>query len=193
MRVFFNISNGIGILGILLLFLFGLYRIIWANDLFPFTYLLIIIMLAAGPFAGVLLNRRSSKYIYGIMSLLNFFNIFCLAYGFFNYHFVEQFWSLQIFLANLIIFLGLLFFLNRFTTIFTRVVQILILGNIAINSYFLIATNYNDFLYSIIFIYSSITFILSLLTISFQYKKTKDINKDKSQIHKDAEASKLTS
>lgn len=191
MRLFFNISNITGILGILLLFLIGLYQILWESNLFPYTSFLIGSLYAFGPFVSVLLSRKSSIYIYGLLSLLNFVNMFFLVYGFFKHDFIEQMWSVQFFLGALIIFLGLLFFLNRFKSIFTRFIQVLIAGNIAIYSYFLFENNYNSFIHKIILIYSSSTFILSITAVSFYIIKTKDINKDKSRNHEDGEANNL--
>jgi hypothetical protein len=192
MRLFFNVFNLIGVFIVFFFLCFGLYQIIWENDLFPSASFIILSLFSFGPFIGVLLSRQSSKFIYASMSLLNFVNAFFLFYSYFKFDFLEASLEIQLFVATLIMLLGLFFFLSQFPSFFIKIVQFFILGNIAFNAYFQLADTDNQFFYNLSLIYSSLIFTLAFLICSFHYLRKKEINKGMYQIHKDEEANNLT-
>ncbi len=192
MRLFFNIFNLIGVFIVFFFLCYGLYQIIWENDLFPSASFIILSLFSVGPFIGVLLSRQASKIIYASLSLLNFVNAFFLIYSYFKFDFLEASLEIQLFLATSIMLLGLFFFLSQFPSFFTKIVQFLILGNIAFNAYFQLADTVDQFFYNLSLIYSSLIFTLAFIVCSFHYLKKKDLNKDRYQNHINEEANNLT-
>ena len=192
MRSFINISNLIGAIGILATFSFCIYQLAWNNNLFPYSSLTLFSIIGMAQFIGVILSRKSSIFLYGLISFLNIANLTLLAFEFNNVDFFEEIWKLNVSIVIMIIFISLICFTNKFSSRITRLVQFLILGNLIITQYYLIISSNDLLLYDIILIVASVNFTIAFLMMSYNYLLVKNINTDKSQTQINAEANNLT-
>ncbi len=192
MRSFINISNLIGAIGILATFSFCIYQLAWNNNLFPYSSLTLFSLIGMAQFIGVILSRKSSIFLYGLISFLNVANLTLLAFEFNNVDFFEEIWKLNVSILIMIIFISLICFTNKFSSRITRLVQFLILGNLIITQYYLIISSNDLLLYDIILIVASVNFTIAFLMMSYNYLLVKNINTDKSQTQINGEANNLT-
>ena len=192
MRSVFKIINLLCAALIIVNFTLGCFKVVWNNDLFPYAYLILFSLFAVGPLIAVYLSRKSSNYIYGFLTTLNFCSLMLLNYGFFDFVFFERFWQFNFAISLITIWLGVLFYLNRFNSIFIKFVQIAIILNIGYVLFFLVKKEFDGLEYDILLISAFFTFLLALISSSYFYFKSEVTNKDKFQIHKDEEANNLT-
>lgn len=192
MRSVFKIINLLCAALIIVNFTLGCFKVVWNNDLFPYVYLILFSLFAVGPLIAVYLSRKSSNYIYGFLTTLNFCSLMLLNYGFFDFVFFERFWQFNFAISLITIWLGVLFYLNRFNSIFIKFVQIAIILNIGYVLFFLVKKEFDGLEYDILLISAFFTFLLALISSSYFYFKSEVTNKDKFQIHGDEEANNLT-
>jgi hypothetical protein len=188
MRQICNISNTIGAIAIFGTFSFCIYQIMWNNDFFPFSSLLLFSVCGLVQIIGVGLSRKSPLYIYVPVSILNITNLGLFIWDFFDSTVLVELWNLNFSFFITIVFLSLIAAVQHLPKLTRRFVQMLLISNLVVILYFLFIGSLDAFLYEIIIISASINFIMVFVIVSFKYLRVKNLNIDKSQNQIDGEA-----
>ena len=188
MRQFCNILNILGAIAIFGTFSFCIYQIIWNNDFFPFSSLLLFSFCGLVQIIGVGLSRKSPLYIYAPVSFINITNLGLFIWDFFNPTVLVELWNLNFSFTITIVFLSLIAVVQHLPILTRRFVQMLLILNLVVILYFLFMDYFDTTLYEIIIISTSINFIIVFLITSFKFLLVKNLNRDKFQNQIDGEA-----
>ncbi len=191
MRQICNISNIIGAIAIFGIFSFCIYQIIWNNDFFPFSSLLLVSVCGLVQIIGVSFCRKSPLYIYAPVSIINISNLGLFTWDFFDPTVLVESWNLNFSFIITIVFFSLIAVVHHLPILTRRFVQLLLLLNLVVILYFLFIGPFNASLHEIIIISTSINFIMVFLIVSFKFLRVKNLNIDKSQNQTDGEANNL--
>lgn len=188
MRQICNILNIIVAIAIFGTFSFCIYQIMWNNDFFPSSSLLLFSVCGLVQIIGVGLSRKSPLYIYAPVSFINITNLGLFIWHFFNPTVLVELWNLNFSFIITIVFFSLIAVVQHLPILTRRVVQMLLISNLVVILYFLFIGSFNASLYEIIIISTSINFIMVFLIVSSKFLRAKSLNIDKSQNQIDEEA-----